>query len=171
MSLPGVVPNKARRIGALVRSSAMRDRLLYLILAANVLVVAGVAGKTAYDYWRFRTLNDEGRTATATVDHVELAVHNRLGTAGRWLVYYSFKPPTGVTVHADVGVTKEMAARFRVGQRIDVVYAPGDPSTTAFNPEQAWAVFVYDEWVLVPYLATMMVLIWNVLERRKTRRA
>jgi hypothetical protein len=62
-----------------------------------------------------------------------------------------------------------LAAQFRAGQRIDVVYAPADPSLTALNPEQAWGVVVYDEWVLVPYMALLMVLGWNVLERRQSR--
>jgi hypothetical protein len=58
---------------------------------------------------------------------------------------------------------------MHVGQQIDVVYAPGNPSLTALDPQQAWAVFVYDEWVLVPYLASLMTLVWILLERRKRR--
>ena len=41
---------------------------------------------------------------------------------------------------------------------------------TALNPEQAWAVVLYDERVLVPYMALLMVLAWNVLERYRRRR-
>ena len=33
---------------------------------------------------------------------------------------------------------------FHIGQVIDVVYAPANPSMTALNPEQAWAVVLYD---------------------------
>jgi hypothetical protein len=147
----------------------MRDRLLYLILAGNFLVVAGLVGKTVYDYRRFRTLNDEGRIASATVRDVRLAVHNRLGNRGRWVLDYSFTMPANETINASVSVPRELAAQFRAGQRIDVVYAPADPSLTALNPEQAWGVVVYDEWVLVPYMALLMVLGWNVLKRRQSR--
>jgi len=147
----------------------MRDRLLYLILAGNFLVVAGLVGKTVYDYRRFRTLNDEGRIASATVRDVRLAVHNRLGNRGRWVLDYSFTMAANETINASVSVPRELAAQFRAGQSIDVVYAPADPSLTALNPEQAWGVVVYDEWVLVPYMALLMVLAWNVLERRQRR--
>jgi hypothetical protein len=67
-------------------------------------------------------------------------------------------------------VSKHLAAQFRVGQRIDVVYPPGDPSMTALTPEQAWAVVLYDERLLVPYMAVLMVLAWNVLERYRRKR-
>ena len=63
-----------------------------------------------------------------------------------------------------------VAAQFHVGQQIDVVYVPDDPEVSALNPEQAWAVFVYDEWVLVPYLAGLMVFAWNARERRRGQR-
>jgi uncharacterized protein DUF3592 len=147
----------------------MHDRLLNLSLVATVLVVAGFFGKTAYDYRRFRILNDDGRIASATVRDVHLAVHNRLGVNARWALDYSFTTPAGEVIKADVGLTREAAAKFRVGQRIDVVYAPSEPSMTALNPEQAWAVVLYDEWVLVPYAALMMMLAWNTLERRRGR--
>jgi hypothetical protein len=42
---------------------------------------------------------------------------------------------------------------------------------TALNPEQAWAVVLYDERVLVPYMALLMVLAWNAMERYRRRRA
>jgi hypothetical protein len=147
----------------------MRDRLLYLILMANVLVVAGLGAKAVYDYRAFRTLNDEGRMASAIVRDVRPAVRNRLAGRGRWILDYSFTTPANATVDASISVPRATAARFRAGQHIDVVYAPADPSLTALNPEQAWAVVVYDEWVLVPYLATLMTLGWILLERRRSR--
>jgi len=147
----------------------MNNRLLYLGLIAGVLVAAALIGKAVYDYQRYRTLNDEGRIATATVRELRPA-HNRLAREGRWLLFYSFQTPANQTVNAAVGVQKSLAETFRVGQRIDVVYAPGDPSLTALNPSQAWAVVIYDEWVLVPYMALLMVLAWNVLERYRGRR-
>ena len=97
------------------------------------------------------------------------AVRNRFASRGRWILDYSFTPPSHATVEASLSVTRATAAQLRVGQHIDVVYAPDNPSLTALNPEQAWAVVVYDEWVLVPYLATLMVIAWNLLERRRTR--
>jgi hypothetical protein len=142
----------------------MNDRLLYIGLIAGVLVAAALIGKTVYDYERFRTLNDEGKIALATVRELRPA-HNRLGRAGRWGLYYSFRTPTNQVVNASVGVQPRLAAQFHVGQRINVVYAPGDPSMTALNPEQASAVVLYDERVLVPYMALLMVLAWNLLER------
>jgi hypothetical protein len=147
----------------------MRNRLLYLLLIANVLVVAGLGAKTVYDYRVFRTLNDEGRTASAMVRDVRPAVRNRLASRGRWVLDYSFTTQANATIDASISVNRHTAAQLRAGQHIDVVYAPDDPSLTALNPEQAWAVFVYDEWVLVPYLATLMVLGWILLERRKSR--
>jgi hypothetical protein len=147
----------------------MRDRLLYLILMANVLVVAGLGAKAVYDYRAFRTLNDEGRIASATVRDVRPAVRNRLASRGRWILDYSFATPANATVDASISVPRATAERFHAGQHIDVVYAPDDPSLTALNPEQAWAVVVYDEWVLVPYLATLMMLGWILLERRRSR--
>ena len=77
----------ASRFGA---GPAMRDRLLYLILIANVLVVAGLGAKTVYEYRAFRTLNDEGRMASAIVRDVRPAVRNRLAGRGRWILDYSF---------------------------------------------------------------------------------
>jgi hypothetical protein len=147
----------------------MRNRLLYLILIANVLVVAGLGAKAVYDYRVFRSLSEEGRIASAMVRDVRLAVHNRLGNRGRWVLDYSFTTPANATVDASLSVSRAMAAQFHVGQHIDVVYDPDHPSTTALNPEQAWAVFVYDEWVLLPYLATLMMLGWILLERRRSR--
>jgi hypothetical protein len=147
----------------------MSDRLLYLGLIAGVLVAAALVGKAVYDYERFRTLKDEGKIASATVHELRPA-HNRLGREGRWGLYYTFQTPTNQVVNASVGVSKTLAAQFHVGQRINVVYAPGDPSMTALNPEQAWAVVLYDERVLVPYLAVLMVLAWNVLERYRRGR-
>jgi hypothetical protein len=146
----------------------MNDRLLYLGFIAGVLVAAVLTGKAVYDYERFRTLNDEGRIASATVSDLQPA-HNRLGRAGRWVLYYSFQTPTNQTVNATVGVSPDLAAQFRVGQRIDVVYAPGDPSMTALNPDQAWAIVLLDERLLVPYMAMLIVLAWNVLERYRGR--
>jgi len=113
----------------------MSDRLLHVALIVGVLVGAALIGKAVYDYERFRTLNDEGRIASATVRDLKPA-HNRRGREGRWLV----------------------------------VYAPGDPSMTALTPEQAWAVVLYDERLLVPYMAMLMVLAWNVLERYRRKR-
>ncbi len=147
----------------------MNDRLLNLGLIIGVLVAAALIGKAAYDYERFRTLNDEGKIASATVSRLQPA-HNRLGREGRWVLYYSFQTPANETVHAAVGVRKDLAKQLRVGQRIDVVYAPGDPSMTALNPDQAWAVVLYDERLLVPYMALLMLLAWNVLERYRGRR-
>ena len=130
----------------------------------GVLVGAALVGKAVYDYERFRTLNDEGRMASATVRKLQPA-HNRLGREGRWVVYYSFRTPTGEAVDAAVGVSKLQVAQFRVGQSIDVVYAPDDPAMTALNPGQAWAIVLADERLLVPYMALLMVFAWNVLQR------
>jgi len=148
----------------------MSDRLLYWGLIAGVLIAAALIGKAAYDYQRYRTLNDEGRIASATVRALKPA-HNRLGREGRWLLSYSFKTPANQHIDAAVGVRKSLAEQLRVGQRIDVVYAPGDPSMTALNPDQAWAVVLYDERLLVPYMAVLMVLAWNALEHYRGRRA
>ena len=148
----------------------MHNRLLDLGLAASVLVVAALASKTAYDYRIFRTLNDEGRIASATVRDARVAVHNRRGKNARWVLDYSFTTPAGEVINANVGLTRWAAAQYHTGQHIDVVYAPDDPSLTALNPQQAWAVVYYDEWVLVPYAALMMVLAWNALERHRSRR-
>ncbi len=145
----------------------MRDRLLYVLLVVNVLVVAGLAAKTIYDYQAYRSLISEGRTASATVRGVHVAVHSRAGEAGRWALDYSFTTLANETINGNVGLSRERAAAYRVGQRVDVVYDPADPSLSALNPEQAWAVFVYDEWVLVPYLATLMALAWMLIERRR----
>ncbi len=147
----------------------MSDRLLHVGLIVGVLVAAALIGKATYDYQRFRTLIDEGRIASATVRELRPA-HNRLGREGRWLLFYRFQTPANETVNAAVGVRKHLAEQFRVGQRIDVVYAPDDPSMTALNPEQAWAVVLSDERLLVPYMALLMVLAWNVLERHRYRR-
>ena len=147
----------------------MREHLLCVGLVAAVLIAAGLIGKAVYDYERFRTLQDDGRFAKATVNAIELAVHNRRGPTGRWLIRYSFRTPSNELVNADVGVTRELAATFHVGQVIDVVYAPANPSMTALNPEQAWAVVLYDERVLVPYMAVFMVLVWNAIERYRGR--
>jgi hypothetical protein len=147
----------------------MRDRLLYLILIANVLVVAGLGAKTVSDYRNFRALNDDGRIAEATVRDLRPAVRNRFAGRGRWILGYSFTPPAHATVDASLSVTRAVATRLQVGQHIDVVYAPDNPALTALNPEQAWAVVVYDEWVLVPYLATLLTLGWILLERRRRR--
>jgi len=146
----------------------MNDRLLYLGLIAGVLVAAALIGKAVYDYERFRTLNDEGKIASATVRDLKPA-NNRRGREGRWVLYYSFQTPANQHVNATVGVRKSQAAQFRIGQRINVVYAPNDPSLTALNPDQAWAVVLYDERVLVPYMAMLMVLAWNGLERYRGR--
>jgi hypothetical protein len=145
----------------------MRDRLLYTLLCLNVLVVAGLAAKTIYDYRAYRSLISEGRTASATVRGVHVAVRNRAGDAGRWALDYSFTTPANETINGNVGLSRERAAAYRVGQRIDVVYDPADPSLSALSPEQAWALFVYDEWILVPYLATLMALAWMLIERRR----
>lgn len=148
----------------------MSDRLLYLLLIAGVLVAAGLVGKAAYDYRVFRRLNDEGRIAAATVVDLKPA-HNRRAPEGRWVVFYRFKTPANQMIDGAVGVRKSRAAGLRVGQSIDVVYDPADPSTTAFEPEQAWAVVVYNERLLVPYLALLMVLAWNALERYRAGRS
>jgi hypothetical protein len=142
----------------------MSDRLVYVGLVFGVLIAAALIGKSVYDYRVYRMLNDDGRVASATVDGLTPA-HNRLGRAGRWTLSYSFKTPDDETVNATVGVQPRLAAQYRVGQHIDVVYASGDPSTTALNPEQAWAVVLYGERLLVPYLALVMVLAWNAWER------
>ncbi len=97
--------------------------------------------------------------------------HNRLGREGRWALSYSFRTPAGQAVDAAIGITKYQAAQLRVGQRIDVVYAPDDPSMTALNPEQAWAIVLADERLLVPYMAILMVFAWNVLQRYRGGRA
>ncbi len=147
----------------------MNERLPYLGLIAGVLVAAALIGKAVYDYERYRTLNDEGKIASATVRDLQPA-HNRLGREGRWVLDYSFQTPANETVNATVGVPKHLAAQLRVGQSINVVYAPGDPSMTALNPDQAWAVVLFDERLLVPYMALLMVLAWNVLERYRDGR-
>lgn len=148
----------------------MTDRLLYLGLFAGVLIAAALLGKAVYDYRVFRTLNDEGRIVTATVRELRPA-HNRMGRAGRWTLFYRFETPDKGPVDGAVGVRPSLAAQFRVGQRIDIVYAPDDPTLSALNPEQAWAVVLYDERLLVPYLAALMVLAWNALERYRRSRA
>jgi hypothetical protein len=147
----------------------MSDRLLYAALLAGVVIAAALIGKAAYDYRRYRILNDEGRIASATVRRLQPA-HNRLGREGRWLLHYSFQTPANERIDAAVGLWRRQAEQLRVGQRIDVVYAPNDPSMTALNPGQAWAIVVADEWLLIPYLAALMVLAWNALERRRGRR-
>ena len=147
----------------------MSDRLLYLSLIAGVLVAAALIGKAVQDYRNFRTLNDDGRTASAIVRELEPA-HSRRGRAGRWTLRYRFETPDNETVDAAVGVPRQLAEQLRVGQSIKVVYAPGDPSLTALDPGQAWAVVVYNEWLLVPYLALLVVLAWNALERYRGRR-
>ncbi len=146
----------------------MSDRLLYLGLLAGVLVGAILIGKAVYDYERYLTFKNDGRIASATVRDLQPA-HNRLGREGRWRLSYSFQTPTNQTVNASVGVRKSLATQFRVGQRINVVYAPGDPSMTALDPDEAWAVVLYDERLLVPYMALLMVLAWNALERYRGR--
>jgi hypothetical protein len=146
----------------------MSDRLLYLSLIAGMLVAAALVGKAVHDYRNFRTLNDDGRTASAIVRELEPA-HGRRGRAGRWTLHYSFETSENETVDAAVGVTPHLAGQLHVGQSIDIVYAPGDPSLTALDPEQAWAVVVYNERLLVPYMAVLMVLAWNALERYRRR--
>ncbi len=148
----------------------MSDRLLHVGLIVGVLVAAALIGKAVYDYRQFRTLAEEGRIATATVRELRPA-HNRLGREGRWLLFYRFQTPANETVDAAVGVRKHLAEQLRVGQHIDVVYAPDDPSLTALDPEQAWAVVLYDERLLVPYMALLIVLAWNVIERHRGRRS
>lgn len=148
----------------------MSDRFLYLAVLVGVLIAAALIGKTAFDYRRFRTLNDDGRIAAATVRELKPA-HNRLGREGRWTLSYSFRTPANETVDAAVGVWRRQAEQFHVGQRIDVVYAPDAPSMTALNPEQAWAIVLSDERLLVPYLAALLVLAWNALERYRSKRA
>ncbi|KAB2937054.1 DUF3592 domain-containing protein [Hyphomicrobium sp.] len=148
----------------------MRERLITLGLILAALIVAGLGGKAVYDYRRFRTLNDEGRIAAAIVRELKPSpARNWHGREGRWVLSYSFATPDYAIVEATVGVPKERAGKFRVGQRIDVVYAPGEPSLTALDPEQAWAVVLHDERVLIPYLAILMVLAWNALERYRRR--
>ncbi|MFA5899958.1 MAG: DUF3592 domain-containing protein [Hyphomicrobium sp.] len=146
----------------------MSDRLLYLGLIVGLLVAAGLIGKTTYDYERFRSLNEEGRIATATIDDIGLWVHNRRGPNGRWLIRYNFRTPAHEVVNGSVGVSREVAAQYHVGQNIDVVYVPDEPSLSAFNSEQAWAVVLYDERVLVPYMALLLVFAWNALERYRS---
>lgn len=148
----------------------MSDRLLSIGLIVSVLIGAALVGKTVYDYRVFRALNDEGRIASATVRALE-PPRGRVGREGRWVLYYSFKTPDQQTIDAAVGVRLAQAERLHVGERIDVVYDPGSPSTSALNTEQAWAVVVYNERVLVPYFALLMVLAWNVLERYRAQRS
>ena len=87
----------------------MRNRLLYLLLIANVLVVAGVGAKTVYDYRVFRTLNDEGRIASAIVRDVRPAVRNRFASRGRWVLNYSFTTPANATVDGSLSVSRAKA--------------------------------------------------------------
>jgi hypothetical protein len=152
-----------------MRSRAMSDRLLYLSLIVGVLVAAALVGKAVHDYRNFRTLNDDGRSASAIVRELEPA-HSRRGRAGRWTLHFSFKTPDSETIDAAVGIPRHLAERLRIGQSIDVVYAPGDPSLAALDSEQAWAVVVYNERLLVPYMALLMVLAWNALERYRAKR-
>ncbi|MEI9902339.1 MAG: hypothetical protein WDN31_22210 [Hyphomicrobium sp.] len=86
------------------------------------------------------------------------------------MLSYDFQTHAGKSVSGAVGVPPERAAEFHVGQRIDVVYAPSDPALSALDPEQAWAIVLYDERVLVPYMALLMVLTWNALERLRGKR-
>jgi hypothetical protein len=116
----------------------------------------------------FRRLNDDGRIATATVVRAK-PPHIRRGPEGRWVLFYRFKSPASQTVDGAVGLRRSLAAQFHVGQRVDVVFDPAHLSTTALDPEQAWAVVVYNERLLVPFLAILMVLAWNALERDRTR--
>lgn len=146
----------------------MSDRLLVNCLIAGTLVAAALIGKATYDYQRYRTLQDDGRIASATVRDLKPA-HNRRGPEGRWLLRYSFETPDNKTVDAAVRVSKQQAEQLRTGQKIDVVYAPHDPAMTALDPGQAWAVVIYDERLLIPYLAVLMVLAWNVAERYRRR--
>lgn len=146
----------------------MSDRLLVICLIVGTLVAAALIGKATYDYERYRTLKDDGRTASATVRDLQPA-HNQRGPEGRWLLRYSFQTPDNKTVDASVRISKQQAEQLRTGQQIDVVYAPHDPATTALDVGQAWAVVIYDERLLIPYLAVLMVLAWNVLERYRRR--
>lgn len=146
----------------------MSDRLLTWCLVAGVIIAAGLIGKAAYDYQVFRRLNDDGRIATATVTRVK-PPHNRRGPEGRWVLFYRFETPARQTVEGAVGIGRPKAEQLHVGQRIDVVYDPAAPSTSALEPAQAWSVVVYNERLLVPYLALLMVLAWNVWERWRAR--
>lgn len=148
----------------------MRDRLLNFGLIVAALIVIGLGAKAVTDYRRFRTLADEGRIAAATVQEIKPSpARNWHGREGRWALSYSFETPADETIEATVGVPKELAGKLRVGERIDVVYAPGAPALTALDAAQAWAVVLHDERVLIPYLAILMVLAWNALERYRRR--
>lgn len=147
----------------------MSDRLLFISLIVGLVVGAALFGKAVYDYDRYLALRDDGKTAAATVLRLQPA-HNRRGPEGRWVLYYTFKTSENQTVNGSVGLWKRQAAELHPGQKIDVVYDPDDPSTSALNANQAWAVVLYDEHVLVPYLAVLMVLAWNALERYRRGR-
>ncbi len=147
----------------------MSDRFLYWSLLAGVLIGAALVGKIAYDYRRYRILNDEGRVAQATVLQLRPA-HNRRGREGRWTLYYAFRTSKDENVNGAVRLWKSEAEQLHAGQKIDVVYDPGNPTMSALNPEQAWAIVLADERVLIPYFAILMVLAWNALERFRNRR-
>ena len=150
------------------QSWAVSDRLLTIGLIVGVVIGAALIGKVVYDYRVYRALSDEGRVASATVSALKPA-HNRLSREGRWVLYYTFKTADNQTIDGAVGVRKALATRLHVGQSVDVVYDPANPATSALNPEQAWVVVLSDERVLVPYFALLMVLVWNIWERRRGR--
>ncbi len=146
----------------------MSDRFLYWSLLVGVIIGAALVGKIGYDYRRYRILNDEGRVAQATVLQLKPA-HNRRGREGRWTLYYAFRTSADESVNGAVRLWKVEAEQLRVGQKIDVVYAPGNPAMSALNPEQAWAIVLADERVLIPYMAILMVLAWYAFERFRNR--
>lgn len=142
----------------------MSSRVLYWSLIIGALIGAALVAKAVYDYQVFRTLNDDGHTASATVRELK-PPYGRVGRNGRWVLSYTFSTPDRQEVEGAVGIRREQAADLRVGEQIDVVYDPADPAVSALNPEQAWAVVVYNERVLIPYFALFMLLAWNALDR------
>jgi len=148
----------------------MTDRMLYMCVLAGILIGVALLGKAVHDYRQFRMLYVDGRTAAATVVKVQ-PPPGRPGAAGRWALKYRFTTLNDQTIEAAVGVTGEMASRFRAGENINVVYAPDNPELSALNPEQAWDVVLWDERLLIPFLAAWIVLTSNAVERLRGRHA
>lgn len=132
----------------------MRDlKLSFFVLAAPFIILATLA-ELGLDFARYREVRDFGQSATATVHSITPASLLARPEGGA-VVAYVLKLPGAALINGAVHLSDDAAARYTLGQKIEIVYATTDASLHALSVGHAWFELVNTAIVVAAYCAAL----------------